>query len=226
MRKNRIFILGFIAGIVMTMVVPAMADSIRQTIEVTLNSVNLQVNGQKIDVDNILYNGTTYVPMRAVAEALNKDVLWDSINRTANIADKANIPPEHDFLTDDKQEDKSAKEIEQPKLSYEDFVNMFNYKLLRTTENNEIITEAKYKGKLNKTEFIELWYSIDDKLKSEYAEQYGRQAQSENPDYILAIYFSYDDIDLGYMFAYNDNTQVSSFVKNPFKINIEIRNPF
>lgn len=60
-----------------------------KTIEIIYNSINLTVNGSKINADNILYTGTTYVPIRAVAEALGKDVGWDQKTYTASICDKA-----------------------------------------------------------------------------------------------------------------------------------------
>ena len=50
--------------------------------------VNLEVNGEKVEADNILYKGTTYVPLRAVAEMLGKEVGWDQDTRTASINDK------------------------------------------------------------------------------------------------------------------------------------------
>ena len=67
----------------------ALGQAVTQTIQVVYNSVNLTVNGQKIEADNILCNGTTYVPLRAVAEALGKEVVWDGNTNTASINDKA-----------------------------------------------------------------------------------------------------------------------------------------
>lgn len=66
----------------------ACSESMKQTIEVLFNSVNLEVNGKKVEADNILYKGTTYVPLRAVAEMLGKEVGWDQDTRTASIDDK------------------------------------------------------------------------------------------------------------------------------------------
>jgi hypothetical protein len=37
---------------------------------------------------NILYNGTTYVPLRAIGEMLNKDVIWSGDIMTAFINNK------------------------------------------------------------------------------------------------------------------------------------------
>ena len=63
------------------------AQGIRQTIEVSFNSVNITVNGKPVKVDNILFNGTTYAPIRAVAEMLGKEVGWIGQTRTATIND-------------------------------------------------------------------------------------------------------------------------------------------
>lgn len=78
--------------VVMTLLMStALGDTITKTIEVVYNSVNLTVNGQKIAADNILYNGTTYVPLRAVADALGKEVGWDQATMTASINDKGTV---------------------------------------------------------------------------------------------------------------------------------------
>jgi len=82
---------AFIAGIIITIMLlssVALADNLKQTIEVVFNSINITVNGEKVEADNILYNGTTYVPLRAVAEMLGKEVEWDGATRTASINDK------------------------------------------------------------------------------------------------------------------------------------------
>lgn len=82
---------GFIIGVVVTVMLMGtftFAAEVRKTIEVRLNSVNLTVNNKKVQADNILYNGTTYVPLRAIAEMLGKDVGWDQKTNTASINDK------------------------------------------------------------------------------------------------------------------------------------------
>ena len=47
------------------------------SIEVTMNKMRFSVNGTQITIPNYLYKGTTYVPLRAAAEALGKKVGWD-----------------------------------------------------------------------------------------------------------------------------------------------------
>lgn len=85
---------GFLVGVLVTIILlgtVAFSQARSQTIEVFFNYVNLQVNGKKVDADNILYNGTTYVPLRAIAEMLGKEVSWDQVTRTASINDKATV---------------------------------------------------------------------------------------------------------------------------------------
>lgn len=58
--------------------VPALRrKSIVHTIEVTFNSVNLKVNGNKVQVVNILYNGTTYAQIRVIVDIFMKNTGWD-----------------------------------------------------------------------------------------------------------------------------------------------------
>lgn len=66
----------------------AIEETVKKSIEVVYNSVNLTVNGKKVNADNILYKGTTYVPLGDIAEMLDKEVGWDQKTYTASINDK------------------------------------------------------------------------------------------------------------------------------------------
>ncbi len=76
--------------IILTLIISAItyAAGTKMTIEVLMNSINLTVNGKKVDADTIVYNGTTYVPLRATAEMLGKEVGWNQETQTASIDDK------------------------------------------------------------------------------------------------------------------------------------------
>ena len=93
MKKNG-FWRGFGLGLILTVVVTAlsvsaMAATSSRTIQVedgirlSLNGATFiprDVNGKEVSV--FLYNGTTYVPVRAVSEAMGVDVSFDSATRT------------------------------------------------------------------------------------------------------------------------------------------------
>ena len=65
-------------------------------ISMAIDNINANVNGQAytLDVPPRIVNGRTLVPVRFIAESLNKEVLWDGENRVINISPKS--------LSDDK----------------------------------------------------------------------------------------------------------------------------
>jgi hypothetical protein len=81
---------------------PGFADPIKKNIEVTYNNIQLIIDGTKITPKDVngnivgpfIYNGTTYLPVRAVGEALGKTVDWDGATQTVYVGDKpATITP-------------------------------------------------------------------------------------------------------------------------------------
>lgn len=64
---------------------PVFAKSILQKIDVLVNNIDLYVNNEQVVVDNFLYYGTTYVPLRAVAEMNGMDVRWDGENKRVDL---------------------------------------------------------------------------------------------------------------------------------------------
>lgn len=88
MKKFKDIFIGILIGCILMTSCPVLADSIMQKIDVVLNSVNVQINGEKLETSTILYDGTTYLPMRKIAEAVGKDVDWNQETMTANIVAK------------------------------------------------------------------------------------------------------------------------------------------
>lgn len=84
---------GYIIGFMFTVIfigTPVVAAGVHENIQVKFNAINVEVNGELVEADNILYNGTTYIPFRTVAELLSKNVQYDSSNKTAIITDMRN----------------------------------------------------------------------------------------------------------------------------------------
>lgn len=81
---------GFSAGIlvvilIFTMTLTAFGSVVTQTITAYYNDIKIYVNDKMIEpkdvsgkvVEPFIYDGTTYLPLRALAEALGQDVEWD-----------------------------------------------------------------------------------------------------------------------------------------------------
>ena len=75
----------FVSALVLSMVNPAMAALAGKTIEV-YTGVNIYIDDVKLSpkdangnpVEVFVYNGTTYLPVRAVGEAVGKTVQWEA----------------------------------------------------------------------------------------------------------------------------------------------------
>ena len=64
------------------------SESISDAIKVFRNSIGIEVNGKKVNVDNFVYEGVTYIPLRRVSELLNKNVGWNRYTNIASIDDQ------------------------------------------------------------------------------------------------------------------------------------------
>lgn len=81
--------LGFVSGITATlmfgMCVFAFAGGSWKTIDVLENDITVVVDGKRVEKENFVYKDTTYLPLRAVAEAVDKQVYYDENTNTAYI---------------------------------------------------------------------------------------------------------------------------------------------
>mgnify|MGYP004635094043 CR=1 FL=1 len=90
---------GFIAGVVicaMLMSGAAFAKQVSETAELLYDNIKISLNNQEIRpkdadgnyVEPFIINGTTYLPVRAVANALGINVNWDGDTNTVLLSDK------------------------------------------------------------------------------------------------------------------------------------------
>ncbi len=77
--------------------ITAFAQSGTQKIDAVYNNIKIVVDGKEVSTSTepFIYNGTTYLPVRAIGEALGKDVSWDSATNTVYIgSEKTNASTE------------------------------------------------------------------------------------------------------------------------------------
>lgn len=84
MKQIRAFLMGAVITSVMFSTCLVWAGN-SATISVLFNEVKLVVDGKSVNKETLLYNGTTYVPLRAAAEALGQEVNYDADTKTAYI---------------------------------------------------------------------------------------------------------------------------------------------
>ena len=92
---------SFLTGVVLTalvmgLCVPAVASAIQKQLTVTYKDIKICVDGTEITpkdangntVEPFVSDGTTYLPVRAVGEALGKEVTWDGNTNTVYVGVK------------------------------------------------------------------------------------------------------------------------------------------
>ena len=198
MKKN---ILSFISGaITMLLLVslPVTALAASGAIGIEVSPISILVNGEVFqpkdskgnDVMVFTYNGTTYAPLRALAEAYGLEVGYDG---ERNIATVSSRPTQT-----------------QPSIAdtgYAGFEKQWTVKEKPVTNyGNEKIFTVTYSGDLSRSEFKAWWKSYDLSTIKEYAEQMMAEVQSEAPGYVVTAYFSYGQYNLGSVHAESDFT--------------------
>ncbi|SCZ07975.1 stalk domain-containing protein [Alkaliphilus peptidifermentans] len=104
------YLKGLVSGIIITILLTSVVFASTKTIDVLFNGVNIEVNGQKVNADNILYNGTTYVPLRVTAEMLGMEVGWIQETGTATLKSKI-IPHAEDSENIEDSRNFESKEL-------------------------------------------------------------------------------------------------------------------
>ena len=98
MKKNiKSFVSGVLIGALLISL-PVFAEQIYEKIEVVRNSIVVNVDGVKLDADNFVYEGTTYVPIRKVAETFGRGVNYDEETNSAYIVTDCSFKYEGDVI--------------------------------------------------------------------------------------------------------------------------------
>lgn len=162
------------------------------SLTLTVSPIRVLVNGEVFqpkdaaghDVMVFTYDGTTYAPLRALAEAYGLEVGYDAQKNLATV-NSPGRPAESGEFT-------SAWTVKEKPVT--------NY-------GNEKIFTAVYAGSLSMDEFKAWWKSFGEDDIESGAEQLAKQAQSLVPGYRVTMYFSYGSYSLGTAYAFGEYEQ-------------------
>lgn len=68
----------------------AFASNVARTITVYYQDIKMYVDGQRVNTSSepFIYNGSTYLPVRAISEALGEEVYWDGNTKSVYIGER------------------------------------------------------------------------------------------------------------------------------------------
>ena len=163
------YIKGLVTGLLIgTMVtaIPAVAeniDALFNEVRININGIDRVQWGESITLDDgtqtpysILYNGTTYLPLRKTAELLGKEVYWNGDSRTVSVVDsgsKTIIAEKTDangnvwkYYTLKSEDDIYIGVMDETRGYERIYKTMSHNKKTAVTVTDEAIYFAKYKG--------------------------------------------------------------------------------
>ena len=89
-----------ISATVMGTVVPVIAKSTQENITAIYKNIKVVADGIPVELgkdEPFIYNGTTYLPVRAVGETIGKKVTWDGNSNTVYLGE---VPGDKEYLVD------------------------------------------------------------------------------------------------------------------------------
>lgn len=198
-RKIMSFVTGALAMLLISSTaVTALAAS--GAIKIEVSPISVLVDGEVFqpkdakgnDVMVFTYNGTTYAPLRALAEAYGLEVGYDSAKHIATVnKPSAQAQPSAPAVSTDSASFRSQWTVKEKPVT--------NY-------GTEKIFTATYNGDLGKEDFKTWWKSFSEAERKAAVEALAAEAQAENPGYTVTMYFSYGQYSLGTAFAESDYT--------------------
>jgi hypothetical protein len=198
--KNKFlpFLTGALA-MLMLVALPVSALASDGALSLKVYPINILVDGEVFqptdasgnDVMVFTYNGTTYAPLRALAEAYGLEVGYDSDTNTATVTNPANAS--------------GTSRVKN------DFASMWTVTEKPVTNyGSEKVFTATYNGSLSMSEFKSWWKSLSEDEIASGAEQLAAEAQSMSPGYTVTMYFSYGQYSLGTAYGF-EGYQQSNF---------------
>ncbi len=196
MKTKATYFLAGILSVVLVLGVSMTALATNDLLTITIHPIQIMVNGETFhpkdaqgkEVLTFSVNGTSYAPVRALAEAYGLEVGYDSKTNTATV----NGP---------------AKQSQVP-ASTNDFTSQWEIKEKPVTHyGSEKIFTATYSGSLGMSDFKTWWKSFDTAEIKRKAEALAAEAQALSPECSVTMYFSYGSYNLGTVWAFGDLEQ-------------------
>ena len=193
MKSKLAYFFAGIAAAVMLLALPIGALASDGSLTLTVFPIRVLVNGEVFQPrdangDEVMVftcGGTTYAPVRALAEAYGLEVGYDSEYRIATVNGKVQGSDEGVSFCD------LWTVVKKPVTNYGD----------------EEIYTATYNGPLGMQEFKGWWKSLSGDDVERWAEGMAADAQALNPACHVTMYFDYGGYMLGTAYAFGDLEQ-------------------
>ena len=184
-RRFSSFLSGFLAcALIVGVSVSALAISGRMTIEV--DPISIQVNGYPFapidakgnDVPIFAYNGTTYAPLRALAEAYGLTVGYDAETNMATVTDPEAAPAPSQSTTTAQATAFEWSDNEEE--AYEQFKSLWDIFPFDSLGAGQVIYSGRYNGELEHDELIAFLEQLGEDRLDSFALRFATDVAAEH----------------------------------------------
>ena len=142
--------LGFVSGVLVMGTIPAIAKTVEDYIKVSYRNIKIYADGNLVntsgDNEAFIYNGTTYLPVRAVGEAFNKVINWDGKNSAVYLGIQPTTTGQPTVLLDEMDYfTKSASITDLPANGKDNIGNIHGSGFLMWRGYTEYLLDGKYR---------------------------------------------------------------------------------
>lgn len=199
MKKKTAYLVSAILAVLLIAAMTVSAIASDGSITITIHPIKVLVNGEVFrptDVNGkkvmtFTIDGTTYAPVRALAEAYGLEVGYDAAQNIATVNGQAGA---------------AAAKADTARPA--DFTNQWTVAEKPVTRNgSEKVFTAVYSGDFGMKDFKEWWKSLSAAEIEKGAEALAAEAQELSPGYSVTMYFSYGTYSLGTAYAFGDFEQ-------------------
>lgn len=188
------FVSGLIIGSIITTSISALAGGVWDKIDVLKNDINIMVNGKQIFADNFVYNDTTYLPLRVVAEELGQKVTYDKATNTAYIGEKPVGSVNNSDL--EKGTIPDPLYIQKDKFTYVTN-DEFQLKLFRVGDPSKPIADIKSELFVQSVALFPILKNINEKNDTNYVDSIDGIYDTDMKDLSLIKIFDFGEYDNG-----------------------------
>ena len=194
MKRKITVIAALLLTVVLTTAITSTALASDGSMTITIHPIRILVNGEVFrptDVNGnevivFTVNGTTYAPLRALAEAYGLEVGYDAANNIATVNSPDRVPAAASPVPEARDFTAYWTVEEKPVTNYGD----------------EKVFTASYNGGLGMAEFKSWWRSLTPEEIADGAQRLAAEARAMAPGYTVTMYFSYGSYMLGTAWAF------------------------
>ena len=213
MKSVKHFVVGLIIGAFIVSPLTVSAKTL-QKVEAYFAKFNFIINGEvkTLEVDPLVYQGSTYLPVRVVANMLGYDVVYRADSRTIELMDGSpksnfndNLRKDENDLENNNIQNSTTNPENTPinETMYNEFKNSFTIDVAIPDFNDSISVVLKYTGNMDEEQFKTYWNNLQQK--EQFIKKMASEIKNQYPNKTVRVSLYFNTQKLASDTIFSDN---------------------